>query len=102
MGRLLAPVIFEASLIVLAGNVGIKYLQRRTFLKELYKSRITPEEVKQMLESGENLVILDLRHPLDSVSDPRTLPGAIRVLPEEVTNRADTLPKDEEIILYCT
>ena len=55
-----------------------------------------------MLDSGEPVVILDLRHPLDSLSDPRTLPGAIRVLPEEVTSRADTLPKDEEIILYCT
>jgi membrane protein DedA with SNARE-associated domain len=97
-----APVIFEASLAVLAGNVGIKYGQRHRFLKELYKSRITPKEVKQMLDSGESLVILDLRHPLDSVNDPRTLPGAIRVLPEEVTNRASTLPKDEEIILYCT
>jgi membrane protein DedA with SNARE-associated domain len=97
-----APVIFEASLAVLAGNIGFKYWQRRQFLKELYKSRITPEEVRRMLESGEPIVILDLRHPLDSVSDPRTLPGAIRVLPEEVTSRAATLPKDEEIILYCT
>lgn len=97
-----APVIFEASLAVLAGNIGVKYLQRRRFLRELYKSRITPEEVRHMLDSGEPLVILDLRHPLDSLSDPRTLPGAIRVLPEEVTSRAETLPKDEEIILYCT
>ena len=80
----------------------IKYLQRRRFLRELYKSRITPEDLRQMLDSGEPLVILDLRHPLDSLSDPRTLPGAIRVLPEEVTSRAATLPRDEQIILYCT
>ena len=55
-----------------------------------------------MLDTGEKFVILDLRHPLDSLADPRTLPGAIRVLPNEVTLRADTLPKNEEIILYCT
>lgn len=97
-----APVVFEASLIALAGNIAFKYWQRRRFLKELYKSRISPEEVLRMLEAGEDMVILDLRHPLDSVTDPRTLPGAIRVLPEEVTSRADTLPRDEEIILYCT
>ncbi len=97
-----APIVFEASLAVLAANVGIKYLQRRKFLKELYKSRITPQDVRQMLDSGEKMVVLDLRHPLDSVTDPRTLPGAIRVLPDEVTKRADMLPKDEEIILYCT
>jgi hypothetical protein len=96
------PILFEGSLVVLAANVGVKYMQRRQFLKELYKSRITPEEVRQMLELGERIVILDLRHPLDSLADPRTLPGAIRVLPNEVTSRADMLPKDGEIILYCT
>jgi len=97
-----APILFEASLVLLAANVVLKYMQRRKFLNELYQSRITPEEVRQMIDSGERIVILDLRHPLDSVADPRTLPGAIRVLPEEVTSRASTLPKDEEIILYCT
>lgn len=97
-----APVVFEASLIALIANIGFKYWQRRQFLNELYKSRITPEEVRQILESAEPLIILDLRHPLDSVSDPRTLPGAIRVLPEEVSSRAATLPREEDIILYCT
>ncbi len=97
-----APIVFEASLAVLAANVGVKYMQRRQFLKDLYKSRIMPEEVRRMIDAGDKMVILDLRHPLDSVADPRTLPGAVRVLPDEVTSRADTLPKDEEIILYCT
>ena len=102
MASAVGPILFEASLVVLALNVGIKYMQRRQFLKELYKSRITPEAVRQMLDAGEKFVILDLRHPLDSLADPRTLPGAIRVLPNEVTLRADTLPRDEDIILYCT
>jgi len=96
------PMLFEASLVVLAANVGVKYVQRRQFLKELYKSRITPQDVLQLLDTGEKIVILDLRHPLDSLADPRTLPGAVRVLPNEITSRADMLPKDEEIILYCT
>jgi len=96
------PMLFEASLVVLAANVGIKYMQRRQFLKELYKSRITPQDVLQLIDTGTKIVILDLRHPLDSLADPRTLPGAIRVLPNEVTSRADVLPKDQEIILYCT
>jgi hypothetical protein len=96
------PILFEASLVVLAANVGIKYMQRRQFLKELYKSRITPQDVLQLLDTGAKIVILDLRHPLDSLADPRTLPGAIRVLPAEVTSRANILPKDGEIILYCT
>jgi membrane protein DedA with SNARE-associated domain len=97
-----APILFEAALVALAANVVIKYVQRRRFLKELYKLRISPQDVRQMLDAGEKIVILDLRHPLDSIADPRTLPGAIRVLPSEVTRRAAVLPRDEEIILYCT
>ena len=98
----IAPILFEGSLVVLVAHAGMKYWQRQQFIKELYKSRITPEETRQMMDAGEKMVILDLRHPLDSVADPRTLPGAVRVLPDEVTRRADTLPRDEEIILYCT
>jgi membrane protein DedA with SNARE-associated domain len=97
-----APVLLEASLILLLGNVAVKYMQRRSFLKDLYKARITPAELNQALQSGEKIVVLDLRHPLDSVTDPRTVPGALRVLPDDVTGRADLLPKDREIVLYCT
>src|SRR5438445_791503 len=96
------PIIFEASLALLAGNIGFKYLQKRRFMKELYKARITPEELRQMLDAGQKVFIVDLRHPLDSVSDPRILPGAVRILPDDVTARANALPKDGEIVLYCT
>jgi membrane protein DedA with SNARE-associated domain len=98
----IAPIAFEASLALLAGNVGVKYLRKRRFLRDLYKARITPQELHLMLESGQTLLILDLRHALDSVTDPRTLPGALRVLPDDVTSRAELLPKDQEIVLYCT
>lgn len=93
---------FEGGLLLLAANVGIKYVQRRRFLNDLYKSRITPQELRSMLDSGEKVVIVDLRHSLDSVSDPRVLPGAVRMLPEEVAERAAALPRDEQIVLYCT
>jgi membrane protein DedA with SNARE-associated domain len=96
------PIAFEAGLFLLAGNVGFKYVQKRRFMKDLYKARIAPQDLLQMLNSGEKVSILDLRHPLDSVTDPRTLPGAIRVLPDDVAGRASSLPKDQEIVLYCT
>jgi membrane protein DedA with SNARE-associated domain len=96
------PIVFEGSLIVLAANVGVKYFQRRRFLQELLKVRLAPEELKEMLDAGRPVVIVDLRHPLDSVSDPRTLPGAIRMLPEDVEEKAASLPRNVDIILYCT
>jgi membrane protein DedA with SNARE-associated domain len=102
LGPAIGPFVFEAGLVLLAGNVGFKYIQKQRFLRELDQARIAPKDLAQMIEKGESLVILDLRHPLDSVTDPRTLPGALRVLPDEVTARAQLLPKDQDIILYCT
>lgn len=98
----IGPIFFETALVLLTGNVVFKYVQKRRFLRELDQARITPEDLNRMIVGGQTLVILDLRHPLDSVTDPRTLPGALRVLPDEVTARANLLPKDQDIVLYCT
>jgi membrane protein DedA with SNARE-associated domain len=98
----LGPIALEAALVLVAGNVGFKYARRRRFINDLYKARIKPEDLLAMINRGDDLVILDLRHPLDSVTDERTLPGAVRLLPADVTGRAQMLPKDREIILYCT
>lgn len=98
----IGPLAFEVSLVLVAGNVGAKYWRKRRFVRDLYKARITPQELRRMLDSGQLVTILDLRHALDSVTDERTIPGAVRVLPDEVTSRADLLPKDREIVLYCT
>ena len=43
-------------------------------------------------DEGRPVTIIDLRHALDSVTDPRLIPGAIRMLPDELTSRAATLP----------
>jgi len=96
------PIAFEAALLLVVGNVGLKYMRKHQFTRELAKSRIAPEELRRMLDSSEKVVIVDLRHPLDSVTDDRTLPGAIRILPDELMSRASSLPKDQEIVLYCT
>lgn len=98
----IAPAAIEVLLVFASGNIVFKYVARRRFMQELYKARITPEDLKQMIDEGRQITIIDLRHALDSVSDPRLIPGAIRMLPDEITVRAATLPKDQEIILYCT
>jgi len=46
--------------------------------------------------------IVDLRHPLDYLPDPRVLPGAVRIGPTELAARADRIPRDRDVILYCT
>jgi membrane protein DedA with SNARE-associated domain len=79
-----------------------RYRQRHRFLTDLRMARIKPEEVKGMIDRGEKPYIVDLRHALDFLPDPRVIPGAVRMTPDDVTARQQEIPRDREIILYCT
>ena len=81
--------------------------KNRRFLLELRASRLEPEELLTMLETARRQgntppTIVDLRHPLDYLPDPRVLPGAVRIGPNEIAQQADRLPRDRDIVLYCT
>jgi hypothetical protein len=80
--------------------IGRKYVQRQLFLKQLRGGRITAEELQEKLDAGEDLVIVDLRSGLPD--DPPTIPGAIRLAAEELTARSREIPRDREIVLFCS
>jgi len=86
----------------LAAYVSWKYAQRRRFIRQLAIARITPEELQRRLDAGEDIVVVDLRHSLEFEADPATVPGAIHVLPDELDARHAEIPRDREVVLYCT
>jgi len=86
----------------LAAYIAYKFVARQRFLRELRISRITVDELKDKLDSGEELVIIDLRHSMDFEADPETIPGAFRMDSRELEEENDRLPRDREVILYCT
>jgi rhodanese-related sulfurtransferase len=45
---------------------------------------------------------VDLRHPLDFRADPMMIPGAVHLSPEELERRSQEIPRDRDVILYCT
>ncbi len=86
----------------LAAYIAYKFVARQRFLRELRISRITVDELKEKLDSGEELVIVDLRHSMDFEADPETIPGAFRMDSKELEEKNDRLPRDREVILFCT
>lgn len=78
-----------------------KYIQRKRFLDRLAIARVTPEEVKEKLDAGENLLILDLRHAVEFEVEPQTIPGALHLSIEELKKHHQKIPRDREIILFC-
>jgi membrane protein DedA with SNARE-associated domain len=87
---------------VLALYIAYKFIARQRFLRELRIGRITPQELKKKIDDGEHLVIVDLRHSLDFEAEPETIPGAFRMDAKELEEKNDRLPRDREVILYCT
>lgn len=79
-----------------------KHLARQQFQRQLWMERITPEELRTRLDAGERIAIVDLRHPLDFLPYPQLLPGAIRLLPETIDEHHAEIPRDREVVLYCT
>jgi rhodanese-related sulfurtransferase len=65
-------------------------------------ARITPEEVKQRLDVGEDILILDLRDTLEFEIEPRTIPGAFHLSIEDLEEQHHKIPRDREIVLFCT
>jgi membrane protein DedA with SNARE-associated domain len=86
----------------LAAYVGRRYYERRRFLRQVRVARITPDELKQRLDAGEEIAIIDLRHALELAADPATLPGAIRLEPGELSARHHEIPRDRDIVVYCS
>jgi rhodanese-related sulfurtransferase len=65
-------------------------------------ARIMPEQLKVMMDRGDEVFVVDLRHVIDREDEPRTIPGALRLPAEEFEQRADELPRDRELVLFCT
>ncbi len=86
----------------LAAYIAWKYIKRQRFLRQLRIARITPEELLQKMEAGENLVVVDLRHSLDFEADNVKVAGALHMLPAEIEQRHQEIPRDRDVVLYCT
>ncbi len=89
------------------GFLAHRIWKQRKFLQQVREMRLEPSELKQMLDTAEAggltpPFIVDLRHPLDYLPDPRVLPGALRIGPNELKQHSEIIPRDRDVILYCT
>ncbi|HEY1232565.1 MAG TPA: VTT domain-containing protein [Candidatus Binatia bacterium] len=86
----------------LAAYVLWKFIQRQRFLRRLRIARITPKELMDKLTAGENISIVDLRQPIDIEAFPQMIPGALRIAMEDIEERHREIPRDRDVVLYCS
>jgi membrane protein DedA with SNARE-associated domain len=86
----------------LGGYILYKFIARQRFLRRIRMARITPEELKARLDGGEKLLLVDVRDRLDFEAEPSIIPGALHLSVEELEARHGEIPREVEIVLYCT
>ena len=94
--------VIAIALIGLATFVAYKFYRRHQVLREHRMAKISAVELKNLMDDGQQVIIVDVRNPLSRETDPEAIPGAIHLLFEEIDDRHDELPKNKEIVLYCT
>jgi membrane protein DedA with SNARE-associated domain/rhodanese-related sulfurtransferase len=98
LGSAAIPVVVGAILAYWAWRI----VQKRRILRSLRSRRLTPAALRSRLESGDPLKIVDLRTSIAYEVTRQTLPGAIRLDPEELEERHTEIPRDRDIVLYCS
>ena len=88
--------------VVIGGYIGWKYISKRRFLRKINIARITPEELKTKLDGGEEMIVVDVRDRIDFESEPAIIPGALHLTVDELDLRHKEIPREREIVLYCT
>jgi len=67
--------------------IGFKYWQRRRILNELRMARISVTELRRKQDTGEEVVIIDLRPGAEVSLDPYLIPGSVHLAVDEVEQR---------------
>jgi len=88
--------------ILLSAYIAYKWWERTRFYKMLRMARISVADLYALLQAGAAPLIIDVRSITARALEPRWIPGALHVPLQDVAHHLKELPRDRDIILYCT
>jgi rhodanese-related sulfurtransferase len=77
-------------------------MKRARDRSELATHSITPEALYALLASNGDVVIFDVRQPLDLLGDSVIIPGAKWFAPQAVLDDPSLISENKELVVYCT
>jgi len=89
-------------LLALALYVAYKWWERFRFNRALDMARITVAELHEHLAAGADPLVLDVRSSTAQTLSRKRIPGAQHLPLNEVPAHLPRLPRDRDIVLYCT
>jgi rhodanese-related sulfurtransferase len=64
--------------------------------------RITADELKRRMESGESFTVIDTRNPQAWAESDVEAQGAMRVPLDKLDHYLSRIPRNKPIVTYCT
>ena len=99
----LGNVVLTVAVIALVAYVAFKFTKRQLFLRSLRLARITVDELRGRLAVNDaTLAVVDARSPLELQHTPYAIPGALWIPSDDIDQRYPEIPRDRDIVVYCT
>jgi membrane protein DedA with SNARE-associated domain/rhodanese-related sulfurtransferase len=89
-------------LLLLGCYIGWKWWQRRRFYAALNMARISVADLHELLGGAPAPVVIDVRSPTAQLVELRRIPGALHLPARDIGQHVSQLPRDRDIVLYCT
>lgn len=88
--------------VVLLLYIGVKTIQRYWLIRVLRMARIGAQELRELMAREPKPVVLDVRSAIARKLDPRRLPEAIAVDIDSPQAALAAVPREREVIVYCS
>ncbi len=88
--------------VLIGAYLAFKYFQRWRLIRGVRINRIAPETLDKILANGDSVTIVDHRHPAEVEREGAKILGALLIRPDELRSRSSEIPRDQEVVLYCT
>jgi rhodanese-related sulfurtransferase len=77
-------------------------IKRARAYNELERHSITPEALRSLMASNKEVLVFDVRQPLDLLADSEIIVGATRIPPKDLLENPSLIPKEKDSVVYCT
>jgi rhodanese-related sulfurtransferase len=94
------------SAIVIVGTVicvlVMGLIVRRLLAKREVRAKSIEPEALYMLVNTKQVLLYDVRQPLDFLAHPEIIPGATRIAPKDIAEQTAHFSRDQNSVIYCT
>ena len=88
--------------LLIASTALLLRFKRRRDRNEIDRYSISPDELHVLLNSGQSVLLFDVRQPLDLLAHSQIIPGSLRIPPDDILANPSLIPSDQDAIVYCT